>query len=103
LKVRYYLGKNSKSLEGVENLKVDEGSKVPLRITHVNPKEYDISSLIYNLTVKPDHGWLVNSSLSQDQKNVSSFTLEDVLTQTIYYVHDDSETKMWGNFESRLS
>ncbi|XP_071579797.1 chondroitin sulfate proteoglycan 4 [Temnothorax nylanderi] len=95
LKVRYYLGKNSKSLEGMENLKVDEGSKVPLRITHVNPKEYGISSLVYNLTVKPNHGWLsiANSSISQDRKNVSSFTFEDVLTQTIYYVHDDSETK----------
>lgn len=95
LKVRYYLGKNSKSLEGTENLKVDEGSKVPLRITHMNPKEYGISFLIYNLTVKPNHGWLsiANSSISQDQKNISSFTFEDVLTQTVYYVHDDSETK----------
>ncbi|KAL6266369.1 hypothetical protein P5V15_003224 [Pogonomyrmex californicus] len=95
LKLRYYLGKNSKSLEGVENLKVDEGSKVPLRLTHVNPKEYGVFSLIYNLTIKPNHGWLsvANSSTSQDQKNVSSFTFEDVLTQMVYYVHDDSETK----------
>ncbi|XP_070515030.1 chondroitin sulfate proteoglycan 4 isoform X2 [Cardiocondyla obscurior] len=95
LKVRYYLGKNSKSLEGMENLKVDEGSKVPLRITHVNPREYGVSSLIYNLTIKPNHGWLsiANSSISRDQKNVSSFTLEDVTTQTVYYVHDDSETQ----------
>ncbi|GAB1864441.1 Chondroitin sulfate proteoglycan 4 [Camponotus japonicus] len=95
LKFRYYLGKNSKSLEGMENLKVDEGSEVPLRITHVNPKEYDVSSLMYNLTIKPNHGWLsiANSSKSQGQKNISSFTFEDVLTQTVYYVHDDSETK----------
>ncbi|XP_011053111.1 PREDICTED: chondroitin sulfate proteoglycan 4 [Acromyrmex echinatior] len=95
LKVRYYLGKNSKSLEGAENLKVDEGSKVPLRITHMNPKEYGVSSLIYNLTVKPNHGWLsiANSLISQNKKNVSFFTLEDVLMQIVYYVHDDSETK----------
>lgn len=94
LKVRYYLGRNSKSLEGIENLKVDEGSKVPLRITHMNPREYGVSSLIYNLTAEPNHGWLTiaNSSISRDQKNVSSFTFEDVSAQTVCYVHDDSET-----------
>ncbi|XP_011875001.1 PREDICTED: chondroitin sulfate proteoglycan 4-like [Vollenhovia emeryi] len=95
LKVRYYLGKNSKSLEGMENLKVDEGSKVSLRITHVNPREYGVSSLMYNLTAKPRHGWLsiANGSMSQDRKNVSSFTFDDISTQAVYYVHDNSETK----------
>lgn len=95
LKLRYYLGKNNKLLETVENLKVDEGSKVPLRITHINLKEYGISSLMYNLTIKPSHGWLsiANNSKSQEQKNVSSFTFEDVSAQAVYYVHDDSETK----------
>lgn len=95
LKVRYYVGKNSKSLEGTENLKVDEGSKAPLRIAHVNPQEYGVSSLIYNLTAKSNHGWLTiaNSSILRDQKNISSFTFEDVAAQTVYYVHDDSETR----------
>ncbi|XP_014468132.1 PREDICTED: chondroitin sulfate proteoglycan 4 isoform X2 [Dinoponera quadriceps] len=97
LKFQYHVGRNAggKSLEGVESLRVDEGSKVPLRIAHVNPKEYGISSLIYNLTIKPNHGWLsiANTSRSQGQRNVSSFTFEDLLTQTVYYVHDDSETK----------
>ncbi|EZA55503.1 Chondroitin sulfate proteoglycan [Ooceraea biroi] len=95
LKFRYYVGKNGKSLEGVESLKVDEGSRTPLRITHMNPKEYGISSLLYNLTVKPYHGWLAiaNNSESQGQRNVSSFTFEDVSEQTVFYVHDDSETK----------
>lgn len=95
LKFRYYLGKNGKLLEDTENIKVDEGSNVLLRITHVNPKEYGVSSLIYNLTIKPSHGWLsiANGTRSHGQKNVTSFTYEDLLMQTVYYVHDDSETK----------
>jgi len=95
LKFRYYVGKNSKSLEGMESLKVDEGSRAPLRITHVNPKQYGIFSLMYNLTVKPYHGWLVvaNNSKSREQRNVTSFMFENVTEQTVFYVHDDSETK----------
>lgn len=95
LKFQYHIGKNGKSLEGVESLRVDEGSRVPLRITHVNLREYGISSLIYNLTIKPNHGWLsiANTSRTPAQRNVSSFTFEDLLAQTVYYVHDDSETK----------
>lgn len=97
LKFRYYVGKIGKSLEVVETLKVDEGSRTPLRITHVNPKEYGVSSLLYNLTVKPYHGWLAvvesSDSKSQGQRNVSSFAFEDVSGQTVFYVHDDSETR----------
>lgn len=95
LKFQYHVGKNGKSLDGVESLRVDEGSKVPLRIAHVNPKEYGVSSLIYNLTIGPSHGWLsiANTSRSQGQRNVSSFSLQDMLGQAVYYVHDDSETK----------
>lgn len=98
LKLLYYLGKNNKSLEGVESLTVDEGFKVPLRITRVNLKEYGISSLIYNLTIEPSHGWLSieNDSKSLSQRNVSSFTFEELSAKTVYYVHDDSETK--GDF-----
>lgn len=95
LKFQYHIGKNAKSLEAVESLRVDEGSNATLRITHMNPKEYGLSSLTYNLTIRPNHGWLsvASTSRSPEQRNVSSFTFEDLSALAVYYVHDDSETK----------
>lgn len=99
LKLRHRVGKNGKPLDGTESLKIDEGSRAPLRIARVNPSEYGVSSLAYNLTTKPTHGWLTvvdngsRSSQSAGERNVSSFTLQELSAQAVYYVHDDSETR----------
>lgn len=98
LKLRYHVGKNGKSLDATESLRVDEGGRVPLRIARVNPRDYGVASLTYNLTMAPSHGWLAVTNDSQTQRNVSSFTLDELSARAVYYVHDDSET-MEDKFE----
>ncbi|XP_076245402.1 chondroitin sulfate proteoglycan 4-like protein [Calliopsis andreniformis] len=95
LKFRHYLSKNVKPLDNVETLRVDEGSRVPVRILRTNPKDYGVSSLTYNLTMEPRHGWLTvtNNSRSHSRNNTVYFTSEELSSQRVYYVHDDSETK----------
>ncbi|XP_017754048.1 PREDICTED: LOW QUALITY PROTEIN: chondroitin sulfate proteoglycan 4 [Eufriesea mexicana] len=95
LKFRHYLSKNVKPLDSVESLRVDEGSRVPLRILRTNPADNGVTSLTYNLTIIPRHGWLTvtNSSKSHPRNNTSYFTSEELASQKVYYVHDDSETK----------
>ncbi|XP_076221129.1 chondroitin sulfate proteoglycan 4-like protein [Nomia melanderi] len=95
LKLRHYLSKNMKPLDSVETLRVDEGSRVIARIYRTNPKDYGVTSLMYNLTVEPRHGWLTvtNDSQSHSRNNTSYFTTEELASQRVYYVHDDSETR----------
>lgn len=95
LRFRHYLSKNMKPLDNVEILRVDEGSRVHVRILRTNPKEYGASSLTYNLTIEPRHGWLTvtNNSKSHSRNNTIYFTSEELLSQRVYYVHDDSETR----------
>ncbi|XP_076636368.1 chondroitin sulfate proteoglycan 4-like protein [Colletes latitarsis] len=96
--LKHYLSKNVKPLDSVETLRVDEGSRVPVRILRTNPKNYEdkiITSLMYNLTIAPRHGWLIvtNSSRSHTRNNTHYFVSEELNSQRVYYVHDDSETR----------
>lgn len=95
LKFRHYLSKNVKPLDSIETLRVDEGSRVPVRVLRTNPKDYGVSSLTYNLTIEPRHGWLTvtNDSRSHSRNNTAYFTSEELATQRVYYAHDDSETR----------
>ncbi|XP_043510308.1 chondroitin sulfate proteoglycan 4 [Frieseomelitta varia] len=95
LKFRHYLSKNVKPLDSVETLRVDEGSRATLRILRTNPRDYGVTSLMYNLTIVPHHGWLTvtNNSKSHSRNNTSYFTSEELSSQKVYYVHDDSETR----------
>ncbi|KOC68137.1 Chondroitin sulfate proteoglycan 4, partial [Habropoda laboriosa] len=95
LKFRHYLSKNMKPLDSVETLRVDEGSRISVRILRTNPRDYGVTSLTYNLTIEPHHGWLTvtNNSRSPSRNNTSYFTSEELSSQRVYYVHDDSETK----------
>ncbi|KZC12862.1 Chondroitin sulfate proteoglycan 4, partial [Dufourea novaeangliae] len=95
LKLRHYLSKNVKPLDSVETLRVDEGSRVPVRIVRANLRDYGVLTLTYNLTIEPRHGWLTvtNNSKSRTRNNTRYFTSEELATQRVYYVHDDTETK----------
>ncbi|CAK9831143.1 Chondroitin sulfate proteoglycan 4 [Anthophora retusa] len=94
-KFRHYLSKNMKPLDSVETLRVDEGSRISVRILRTNPRDYGVTSLTYNLTIEPHHGWLTvtNNTRSPSRNNTSYFTTEELHSQRVYYVHDDSETK----------
>ncbi|XP_034935285.1 chondroitin sulfate proteoglycan 4 [Chelonus insularis] len=94
LSIKYSIDASLKVLETLETLNLMEGSQVALSITRMNPKEYKVSGLEYNITEAPRHGWLSVQCLSNQtaRSNVTSFTSEELLSQSVYYVHDDSET-----------
>ncbi|XP_063991894.1 chondroitin sulfate proteoglycan 4 [Diachasmimorpha longicaudata] len=98
LAIKHSIGKNSKALDPVdttEMLKVTEGLQVPLNIIKINPRDFKVNSLIYNLTEGPYNGWLTVQCYSNQtaRSNVTSFTSEELSSQSVYYVHDDSETR----------
>ncbi|XP_046827516.1 chondroitin sulfate proteoglycan 4 isoform X1 [Vespa crabro] len=95
LPLKHHLAKSNKAVEGTEILKIEEGSKAALKMIRTNTMDYGVSNLIYNLTINPRHGWLVvlNRTKSQNRSNATYFTSEELLSQTVYYIHDDSETK----------
>ncbi|XP_043505299.1 chondroitin sulfate proteoglycan 4 isoform X1 [Polistes fuscatus] len=95
LSLNHHLAKNSKAVEGTETLKIEEGSKVALKMIRTNTMDYGVSSLIYNLTINPRHGLLVvqNRTKSLIRSNAVYFTSEELLSQSVYYIHDDSETR----------
>lgn len=96
LPFKHYLRDNSRSVEKtVELVRVDEGARSPLRVVQSHIKDFGVSSLMYNLTVLPRHGWLAVMNLSNAivRGNASYFTSNELTHQLVYYVHDDSETR----------
>ena len=95
LTFKHYVGKNMKVPESVETLEVDEGSRVKLKIVKTNFIDYGVKSLAFNVTTGPYHGWLavMNDSNSVKRSNATFFTLQELLSQLVYYIHDDSESK----------
>lgn len=98
LAIKHSIGKSSKALnfaDTVEMLKVGEGLQVALNIIKINPSDFKVNGLIYNLTEGPYNGWLMVQCHSNQtaRLNVTSFTSEELVSQSVYYVHDDTETR----------
>lgn len=84
-----------KSNEAMEVLHVQEGRRVALRTSRLsNLGELGVTALSFNLTERPRHGCLsiYNGSLPV-RPNTSHFSSEELAAQSIFYVHDDSETE----------
>lgn len=79
--------------ERVENVHVMEGDIALLRASRMNYHDFGVTSLSFNLTEKPRHGCLTiyNDSIPV-RYNTTYFTSEELMRQTVFYVHDDSET-----------
>ncbi|KAF7993527.1 hypothetical protein HCN44_010122 [Aphidius gifuensis] len=91
LTIEYLTGKNTRViLDTIESLEVDEGSKVPLNIAKINPKDFQVNDVIYNITELPKHGWFILQS--NNNKTTTTFTYNELMNKSIYYIHDDSET-----------
>ncbi|XP_043482850.1 chondroitin sulfate proteoglycan 4 isoform X2 [Leptopilina heterotoma] len=95
LTFRHLLAKNMKVPESIENLQVEEGSKVLVKVVKTNFAEYGVTGLYFNITSGPNHGWLLvmNNSNSIVRSKTTYFTLEELSSQLVYYIHDDSETR----------
>ncbi|XP_046745666.1 chondroitin sulfate proteoglycan 4 [Diprion similis] len=95
LDIRYNLQRNGNGPETVDRLRVSEGGSVPLKIMRFDGKNYGVTSLTYNITVAPLHGWLkvVNDSFnSNPRRNATYFTSSELAAEHVHYVHDDTET-----------
>lgn len=80
----------------LEGLQVDEGGRQVLLPTHLDLRASVITSLIYNITHGPQHGWIDvmnKSSRNTLRRNTTYFTSEELFTERVYYNHDDSETR----------
>lgn len=95
LTIRYQASRAGSFPETVERLLVVEGGKVALKTTRFGVKNYGVSSLTYNVTVAPFHGWLNvidESSNSTARPNATYFTSSELASSRVLYVHDDSES-----------
>lgn len=85
--VRYQLN-DGHDMNSVETLRAIEGSKVALKISGINFQDYGVTHLSFNVTAEPRHGWLTVGT----RVNATGFTLHELQSQSVFYVHDDSET-----------
>ncbi|KAK5639651.1 hypothetical protein RI129_012143 [Pyrocoelia pectoralis] len=83
----------SKSNVTVKTLKVDEGGKTLIDLLHLNIVNKLVSELQYNITHYPRHGYLQVNSGDYVRNNTSYFTSKELKSKTVFYIHDDSETK----------
>lgn len=80
----------------LERLQVDEGSRQKLLPTHLDLRASVITSLVYNITHGPQHGRVdVMDKTMQNivRRNTSYFSSEELLSERVYYTHDNSETR----------
>jgi chondroitin sulfate proteoglycan 4 len=93
LKFHYSSSKSSSLSDTVENIHVIEGHQIPLQISQTNYRDFGVTSLSFNLTEKPRHGSIMvyNDSLPI-RINTTYFTSDELTTQSVFYVHDDTET-----------
>ena len=73
-----------------------EGGRQPVLRTHLDLATDGITELMYNVTHGPHHGHLevMDVGLVTDlRKNTAYFSSRELMTERVFYVHDDSETK----------
>ncbi|CAL4067980.1 unnamed protein product [Meganyctiphanes norvegica] len=81
----------------LERLEVKEGGKKKITKKVLYIEAPGISQLIYNITSSPKHGQInVNdeSMIIPERYNTTYFTSHEIITGSVYYQHDDSETTM---------
>ncbi|XP_058794987.1 chondroitin sulfate proteoglycan 4 [Phymastichus coffea] len=82
------------AFEGAEIIRVMEGQKVPLSMARFDYRHFGVTSLSFNLTMRPRHGCLsLYEATLPVVLNITHFTLEELNRRAVFYVHDDSETK----------
>ncbi|XP_050497411.1 chondroitin sulfate proteoglycan 4 [Diabrotica virgifera virgifera] len=77
----------------LNNLEVDEGSPVAVDESHLSFQADFLSSVTFNITEKPKHGFLQKIDKDFRINGTNVFTTEDINSGSIYYVHDNSETR----------
>nr|CAD7456886.1 unnamed protein product [Timema tahoe] len=86
----------SKVQATLERLQVPEGGRQSLLPTHLHLETRGITELVYNVTHGPHHGRLDVLDvglLTELRKNTQYFSSRELITERVFYVHDDSETR----------
>ncbi|XP_046998026.1 chondroitin sulfate proteoglycan 4 [Schistocerca americana] len=80
----------------LERLQVTEGGREPVLRTHLDLETAGITQLLYNVTHGPRHGRLDVMDVGMVQtlrEGTNWFSSRELLTERVFYVHDDSETR----------
>ncbi|XP_028639152.1 chondroitin sulfate proteoglycan 4-like [Grammomys surdaster] len=79
---------------------VKEGEWTVITKSELFVQTLDNRDFQYKVTKSPQHGELKlvsSSSLAKDSRAITGFTEEDIMSERLIYVHDDSETR-WDEF-----
>lgn len=80
----------------LEGIRVNEGGRQVLLPTHLDLRASVITSLVYNITHGPQYGMIevMDKGLSSVLRhNTSYFTSDELFSERVFYIHDDSETR----------
>lgn len=77
----------------IERLQVEEGGRTNIAVTHLNIHSDSITDLFFNVTTPPKHGILQVVKDNKERNKTNYFTLNELTSNELYYIHDDSETR----------
>ncbi|KAJ8970004.1 hypothetical protein NQ314_001433 [Rhamnusium bicolor] len=77
----------------LRNLEVDEGYSAPIGTSHLYLSADFVSDLLYNVTHKPQHGFIQVKKGDIVKNDTGYFTASELKNNWLYYVHDGSETQ----------
>jgi chondroitin sulfate proteoglycan 4 len=78
------------------DVQVVEGGRQPVLRTHLDLATNGITELMYNVTRGPHHGRLDVMDVGVVtvlRKNTAYFSSRELMTERVFYAHDDSETR----------
>lgn len=87
------LADRSKVNVNLRPLEVDEGQAGIIDPSHLYLHADFVSDLIYNVTLKPKHGFLQINNGDMSRNNTDQFSLSELKNNNVYYTHDGSETQ----------
>lgn len=76
-----------------ERLHVEEGAKVSLGLSHLNIQSSFVTDLVFNITQPPEHGILQIDTNGNVENGTDVFTLYELRSGQIFYIHDGSESR----------
>lgn len=77
----------------LERLHVEEGGKASISLSHLNIQSIYVTELIFNITQTPAYGILQIDKNNNVENGTEVFTLYEIRSSQLFYLHDGSETR----------
>lgn len=77
----------------LKRLTVEEGGRINIGSSHLNIWIDFVTDLLFNVTTLPVHGMLQIDRNGSTQNATNFFTLSELRSNQLFYLHDGSETK----------